>query len=57
MAVAALEAFITVKSMISDKKLVYNDWTSLSDDDDSDGNVARYVQKKPKQKYLDNEDK
>ena len=42
-AVATLKAFTTVKSMISDKKLVYDDITSISDDNDSDASVASYI--------------
>ena len=56
-AVAAFKAFTTVKNMISDEKLVYDDRTSLFDDDDSDTSVASYMQKKTKKKNLDNEDK
>ena len=52
MAVAALKAFMTVKSLSSDIKLVYDDRTSLFDDDDSDESVASYMQKKPKKKNL-----
>ena len=47
-AVAALKAFTTVKRFISDKKLIYNDRTSISDDDDSDESGASYMQKKLK---------
>lgn len=56
-AVAALTAFISVKSMISDGKLVYDDRASLSDDDSSKSIVASYMQKKPKKKNLDDKDK
>ena len=45
-AVAALKAFNTVKSMLTEEKLVYDDRTSLSYD--SDESVASYMQKKPK---------
>ena len=41
-AVAALKAFITVKSMITEEKLVY--------DDDSDESAASHIQKKPKKR-------
>ncbi len=54
-AVAALKAFTTVKSIVSDKKLVYDDRTSLSYD--SDESVASHIQKKPKKTNLDDEDK
>ena len=56
-AVFAFKTFTTVKSMISDKKLVYDDRTSIFDDDNSDESVASYMQKKPKKKNLDDEDK
>ena len=49
-AVAALKAFTTVKRFISDKKLIYNDRTSISDDDDSDECSASYVHRKPKKR-------
>ena len=49
-AVAALKAFTTVKSMISNEKLVYDDRTSLSDDDDSDECSASNVHRKPKKR-------
>ena len=39
-AVAALKAFNTVKSMLTEGKLVYDDRTSISDDDDSDESGA-----------------
>ena len=48
-AVAALKAFITVKSMLTEEKLVY--------DDDSDESAASYMKKKPKKTNLDDEDK
>ena len=65
-AVAALKAFNTVKSMLTEGKLVYDDRTSLSDyydsdesgasnDDDSDESEASRKWKKPK--MLDEEDK
>ena len=43
-AVAALKAFTTVKSMITDEKLGY----AQSDDDDSDASVANVNQKSPR---------
>ena len=43
--------------MISDEKLVYDDRSSLSDDDDSDGSSPSNVCKKPMKKNLDDEDK
>ncbi len=46
-AVSALKAFMTLKSMISDKKLVYDDRISISDQDDSEDSVVCYMQKKP----------
>jgi hypothetical protein len=52
---AALKAFMAVKNMITEKKIVYS--TSYSDDDSSDESVASYVQKKPKKTNLDDEDK
>jgi hypothetical protein len=52
--VAALKAFTTVKSMISDEKLVY-DRSSLYYD--SDERNAGYMQKTPKKINLDDEDK
>ena len=54
---AALKAFTAVKTMTTEKKLVYSNRTSYSDDDESDGSVASYVQKKPKKQNLDDEDK
>ncbi len=48
-AVAAQKAFITVKSMITEEKLV--------NDDDSDESAASYMKKKPKKMNLDDEDK
>ena len=56
-ATAALIALTEGKRVITDKKLVYYDRTSLSDYDDSDASVASYMQKKPKKKNLDDEDK
>ena len=47
-AVAALKAFISVKRMISDGILVFDDRASLSDNDSSESSVASYMQKKPK---------
>ncbi len=52
---AALKAFMAVKNMITEKKIVYS--TSYSDDDYSDESVASYIQKKPKKTNLDYEDK
>ena len=70
-AAAALKAFNTVKSMLTEEKLVYDDRTSLSDydnsdesgasnDNDSDENEASRKwkkPKKPKKTMLDEEDK
>ena len=56
-AVAALKAFITVKSMITEEKLVYDDRTSLSDYYDSDESDASQMKKKPKKTMVDEEDK
>ena len=70
-AVAALKAFNTVKSMLTEGKLVYDDRTSISDDVDSDesgasndddsdeGEASRKWKKpkKPKKTMLDEEDK
>ena len=70
-AVAALKAFNTVKSMLTEEKLVYDERTSLSDyyesdesgasnDDDSDESEASCKwkkPKKPKKTMLDEEDK
>ena len=52
-AVAALKAFTAVRKMITEKKLVYDNRTSLSDDESSDGSYASYIQKKPKKVNLD----
>jgi hypothetical protein len=49
-ATAALKAFITVKTMITEKKIEYANRTSLSDDQSSDGSYASYVQKKNQRK-------
>ena len=54
---AGFRAFTTVKSMIDDKKLEYDDRASLSDDDDSESSVASYMQKKTKKTNMDDEDK
>ena len=56
-ATAALKAFTTVKKMITEKKIVYDNRTSLSDDESSDGSYASYVQRKPKKLNMDEEDK
>ncbi len=56
-ATAALKAFTTVKKMITEKKIVYDNRTSLSDDESSDGSYASYIQKKPKKVNLDEDDK
>jgi hypothetical protein len=56
-AAAALKAFTTVKKMITEKKIVYDNRTSLSDDESSDGSYASYIQKKPKKVNLDEDDK
>ena len=60
-AAAALKAFNTVKSMLTEGKLVYDDRTSISDDDsDSSGasnNDEWKKPKKPKKTMLDEEDK
>ena len=47
-AVAALKAFNTVKSMLTEEKLVYDDRTSLSDYYDSDESDASQMKKKPR---------
>ncbi len=52
---AGLKAFMAVKNMITEKKIVYS--TSYSDDDYSDESVASSVQKKPNKTSLDYEDK
>ena len=52
---AVLKAFTAVKNMITEKKIVYSTRTSYSDDDDSDGSVASYIQKKPNKTNLDDE--
>jgi hypothetical protein len=64
---AAEKAFITVKKMISDKKLVYDSRTSLSDDESfnyslsddesSDGIYASRVHKMTRKTNVDNDDK
>ena len=51
-ATAALKAFTTVKKMITEKKIVYDNRTSLSDDESSDGSYASYIQKKNKESEL-----
>ena len=61
-AVAALKAFNTVKSMLTEGKLVYDDRTSISDDVDSDESGVSNddewkTPKKPKKTMLDEEDK
>ena len=56
-ATAALKAFTTVRNMITEKKIVYDNRTSLSDDESSDGSYASYVKKKPKKMNMDEEDK
>ena len=43
--------------MITEKKIVYDNRTSLSDDESSDGSYASYIQKKPKKVNLDEDDK
>jgi len=52
-ATAALKAFTTVRNMISEKKIVYDDRTSFSDDESSDGSPTGCVQRKPKKKNMD----
>ena len=56
-ATAALKAFTTVKKMITEKKIVYDNRMSLSDDESSDGSSdgspAGCVQWKPKKVNLD----
>ena len=56
-AIAAFKAFTTVRNMIAEKKIVYDNRTSLSDDESSDGSYASYVQKKPEKMNMDEEDK
>ena len=56
-ATAALNAFTTDRNMINEKKIVYDNKTSLSDDESSDGSYASHVQKKPKTVNMDKEDK
>ena len=43
---AALKAFTTVRNIIVEKKIEYDNRTSLSDDESSNGSYASYVQKK-----------
>jgi hypothetical protein len=43
--------------MITEKKIVYDNRTSLSDDESSDGSYASYIQKKTKKVNLDEDDK
>ena len=45
-ATATLTAFTTVRNMITEKKIFFDNSTSLSDDESSDGSYASYVQKK-----------
>ena len=42
-ATVALKAFTTVKKMITEKKIVYDNRTSFSDDESSNGSYASYV--------------
>jgi hypothetical protein len=49
-ATAALKAFTTVKKMTTEKKIVYDNRASLSDDESSDGCYASYVQKKQRKR-------
>jgi hypothetical protein len=50
--VASLKAFTAVRKVITEKKLDNDNRTSLSDDEDSDGSCASYMQKKPKKTSL-----
>jgi len=43
--------------MITEKKIVYDNRTSFSDDESSDGSYASYIQKKSKKANLDEDDK
>ena len=45
-ATATLKAFTFVRNLIVEKKNLYDNRTSLSDDKSSDGSFASYVQKK-----------
>ena len=60
-ATAALKAFTTVKKMVTEKKIVYDNRTSLSDDESSDGSSdgspAGCVQWRPKKVNLHEDDK
>jgi hypothetical protein len=60
-ATAALKAFTTVKKMITEKKIVYDNRLSLSDDESSDGSSdgspVGCVQWRPKKVNLDEDDK
>ncbi len=60
-AAAALKAFTTVKKMITEKKIVYDNRSSLSDDESSAGSSesspAGCVQWRPKKVNLDEDDK
>jgi hypothetical protein len=42
-ATAALKAFTTVRNMTTERKIVYDNRTSLSGDESSDGSYASYV--------------
>ena len=55
--VASLKASTTVKSMLTEENLVYDERTSFSEYDDSDESAACQLQKKPKKMNLDDEDK
>jgi hypothetical protein len=56
-ATAALKAFTFVRNLIVEKKNLYDNRTSLSDDESSDGSYASYIQKKSKKVNMDEEDK
>jgi hypothetical protein len=53
---AASKTFINVRNMIVEKKIEYDNRTSFSDDESSDGSYASYVQKTPMKLKIDEED-
>ena len=54
---ATLKAFNTVKNIITDNKIVYDNRTSISDDESSNGSYASYVQNKQNKVDMDEDDK
>ena len=48
-ATVSLKAFTTVRNMITEKKIVYGNRMSFSDDESLNGSYASYLQKKIKE--------